>query len=195
MQWLGAGKISSAGCHSNGAVAICLRKCSVVCLDCDREGGQCLKSVREAGFIISLFSLLMSTPTSHSKEQYTGNHRLVKDLQHLAAHIEGSQLPQEVESAHLIQHTASYTASLLNFQSSLLLRVTPMHLQSSTNSTSSPRMHSDWEIIYLEVDHHLFGLVNVIMLVIVSNPIHKVVHRCPVPPHPHTHIQQQLKYP
>ena len=38
--------------------------------------------------------------THSSKENYTGNSRLVNDLQHLAAHIEGSQLPQEIESAH-----------------------------------------------------------------------------------------------
>ena len=35
-------------------------------------------------------------PTNYSKEKYTGHHRLIKDLQHLAAHIEGSQLPQDV---------------------------------------------------------------------------------------------------
>ena len=39
-------------------------------------------------------------PSNYHKEKYTGHHRLVKDLQHLAAHVEGSQLPQEVKSAH-----------------------------------------------------------------------------------------------
>ena len=37
-----------------------------------------------------------ASPTNYSKEKYTGHHRLIKDLQHLAAHVEGSQPPQEV---------------------------------------------------------------------------------------------------
>ena len=47
-----------------------------------------------------------ASPTNHSKEKYTGHHRLIKDLHHLAAHFEGSQLPQEVNSAHpLLVHS------------------------------------------------------------------------------------------
>ena len=34
-----------------------------------------------------------------AKKNCTGHHRLVKDMQHLAAHIKGPKLPQEVESA------------------------------------------------------------------------------------------------
>ena len=34
------------------------------------------------------------------------SNRLVRDLQHLAAHVEGSQLPKEIESAHpLLVHS------------------------------------------------------------------------------------------
>ena len=34
-----------------------------------------------------------AAPTYSSKEKCTGNNRLVEDLQHLAAHVEGSQFP------------------------------------------------------------------------------------------------------
>ena len=40
-----------------------------------------------------------AAPTHSGKENDAGN-RLVKDLQHLAAYVEGSQLPQEIESVH-----------------------------------------------------------------------------------------------
>ena len=46
-----------------------------------------------------------AAPTHSSKKNGTGNNRLVKDLQH-AAHVERSQLPQEIESAHpLLVHS------------------------------------------------------------------------------------------
>ena len=41
-----------------------------------------------------------SSPTNYSKEKYRKGHRLIKDLQHSVAHVKGSQLPQEVKSAH-----------------------------------------------------------------------------------------------
>ena len=40
-----------------------------------------------------------AAPTDDCKENCTCNNRLVKDMQHLATHIEGPTLPQEVESA------------------------------------------------------------------------------------------------
>ena len=47
-----------------------------------------------------------AAPTHSSKENGASNNRLVEDLQHLAAHVERSQLPQEIESAHpLLVHS------------------------------------------------------------------------------------------
>ena len=49
-----------------------------------------------------------AAPTHSSKENGAGNNRLVEDLQHFAAHVEGSELPQEIESAHhLLIHSIS----------------------------------------------------------------------------------------
>lgn len=41
-----------------------------------------------------------AAPTYNSKEDGAGNNGLVKDLQHFSAYVEGSQFPQEVQSAH-----------------------------------------------------------------------------------------------
>ena len=47
-------------------------------------------------------------PADRSKEECTSHNRPVEDLQHLAAHVEGSQLPQKIESAHpLLVHSVS----------------------------------------------------------------------------------------
>ena len=47
-------------------------------------------------------------PADRSKEECTSHNRLIEDLQHLAAYVEGSQLPQKIESAHpLLVHSVS----------------------------------------------------------------------------------------
>lgn len=52
-------------------------------------------------FLIRLFSLLVSSPAVMLLHQLTAaDNHLVEDLQHLAAQVEGSQPPQEVDSAH-----------------------------------------------------------------------------------------------
>ncbi|XP_010795289.1 complement factor H-like [Notothenia coriiceps] len=60
-----------------------------------------------------------ASPADRSKEECTSHNRL-EDLQHLAAHVEGSQLPQKIESAHpLLVH--STLSLLLKMQLSLIL--------------------------------------------------------------------------
>jgi len=75
-----------------------------------------------------LFSYLLLITDSNVSS--FSHHRLVKDLQHLAAHIEGSELTQEIQSAH----------PLLVVQSSLLFKCTPNYLYSSTTPASSLMM-------------------------------------------------------
>lgn len=65
-------------------------------------------------FLVSVLSGSDSTtPTNSGKENGTGNNELVKKktkkLHHLAAHVEGSQPPWEIESTHpLLAHSLRF---------------------------------------------------------------------------------------
>lgn len=101
------------------------RRCSDVGPVCGREGGRgglwwtaasCLKSLLTAANdrarLISLFNQLVSLaemlPTDHSGEESADHDILAEYLQHLPAHIKGSELPQKVEStaASLVHNCA-----------------------------------------------------------------------------------------
>ena len=77
-----------------------------------------LQPITKLAFLISLLSLLLSPLADYSEVQCTGHNRLVEGFQHLAAHIEGSQLPEEIQFAHPLL-IYSLTVGLL-VQSSLM---------------------------------------------------------------------------
>ena len=46
-----------------------------------------------------------ASSTNHSKENCIGHHRLIKDLQHLAAHVEGSAVSHSMSGVHRLSFT------------------------------------------------------------------------------------------
>ena len=66
-------------------------------------------------------SALMHSPSRPQQSTVHWLNRLIKDFQHLAAHVERSQLPQEIESAHpFLIHSVSVG---LPIQSTSSLRI------------------------------------------------------------------------
>ncbi|KAK5900156.1 hypothetical protein CesoFtcFv8_009559 [Champsocephalus esox] len=103
-----------------------------VLLSTTASKGSSLMPMTDPAFLILLVSPALMLPPP-SKEECTGHNRL-EDLQHLAAHVEGSQLPQKIESAH----------PLLVLSVSVDPPVQPISALPgtvvSTTATSSPRM-------------------------------------------------------